>query len=306
MRSIWLALVVFLVLVSGFGPSRAMAQPTSVRFPSAVVPPTPFAAARHHGVEPQVRPTVAPPVESSVDLNGRFYRPVPRPAGAATESGTPGSGPALVVLPGCSGRMEPAVEAQLAGRFTQGGIAVLVVDSLTPRLLHPQCLWDGGQADRVADAIGALDYLAGLPDLDPERIAVLGFGRAGTAALSAVAGGGYPGSLSRHRFAAAIAFYPRCNATQGELAAPALIVIGGLDETSPVGWCRALPHRAVAVGPGAPEYLELQGAGHGFDLAGAADPAGRGWGQPDPVYREDADTAADTAAIRFLRRGFAR
>jgi dienelactone hydrolase len=86
------------------------------------------------------------------------------------------------------------------------------------------------------------------------------------------------------------------------LAAPALIVIGALDETSPVRWCRSLPRRDAAMGPGPPEYLELPGAGHGFDLAGGSDPAGQAWGQPEPVYDEEADAAAYRAIIRFLRR----
>lgn len=263
-------------------------QPLGLRFPSATVPATSFAASRRAEQEPPAL------------LTARLYRPA--------NPGAPGpsSTPALVVLPGCVGQMEPAVEMQLAARFLSAGIAVLLVESLPSRHLHPQCLWDDGQADRLADAIGALDALATQPGIDPDRIAVLGIGRSGNAALAAIAADGYPGRLSKHSFAAAIAYYPRCAPVHADLAAPGLIVIGAADATSPVAWCRFLPHRVLAVGPGPPQYLEIPGAGHGFDLAGASDPAGRPWGQPDPVYMEEADAAAHTAVIRFLLHAFGR
>ena len=261
-------------------------SPVVLQFPSAHIPATSFAATRNAERE------------APTGLAARLYPqrlPQDQPVRPA---------PALVLLPGCLGSVEAETEIQLAARFTTEGIAVLVVESLPSRHLHAQCLWDDGQADRLADAIGALDALAIQPGIDPTRIAVLGFGRAGNAALAAIAADGYPARLSRHRFAAAIAYYPRCVPAHADLVAPGLIVIGAVDETTPAAWCRALPNRTTATGPGAPQYLELPGAGHGFDLAGAADPAGRAWGQPDPVYVKEADAAAHTAVIRFLRHAF--
>jgi len=263
-------------------------SPIVLEFPSARIPPTSFAATR------------AAESEAPAHLVGRLYvRQLPQ-----AQSVRPT--PALVLLPGCLGAVEATTEMQLATRFTAAGMAVLVVESLPSRHLHPQCLWDDGQVDRLADAIGALDALAALPGIDPDRIAVLGYGRAGNAALATIAADGYPARLSRHRFAAAIAYYPRCSPAHSDLAAPGLIVIGAADETSPVAWCRTLPTRASSIGPGAPQYLELPGAGHGFDLAGASDPAGRAWGQPEPAYMKEADAAAHTAVIRFLESVFGR
>lgn len=269
------------VLAPAPGWGQAHGQPHNLEFHSARVPLTPFATARGVVAEPPDR------------LAGRLYWPGPVPGGKV---------PALVVLPGCLGEFPGDIEPRLAARFRGRGFAVLVVESLLPRLLNDQCLWNDGAADRVADAIGALTLLAGMDGIDAGRIAVLGFGPAGTSALSAVAADGFPESLSPHRFAAAIAYYPRCETRQGMLAAPALIVVGGKDATAPAHWCRDLPRRARAAGPGAPEYLELPGAGHGFDLAGATDPAGQGWGEPAPVYDPGADAAADAAVAEFLRR----
>jgi len=175
-----------------------------------------------------------------------------------------GSGPfpAVVTLHGCLGindfRRNSA--EQLAGR----GYVSLVVDSFATRGVKDDCL--AGLGDRQGDAAGALAYLAQQPFVDPHRIVLVGFAQGGTAALGLATARPSPifDLPAGLRFKAVVAFYPSCSAAGNELAVPALVLIGGLDD-----WSRAVECEWWALrrrGKGAPVHIEVYPeAYHAFD-----------------------------------------
>ncbi|MBI2741836.1 MAG: dienelactone hydrolase family protein [Rhodospirillales bacterium] len=207
----------------------------SVHFPSATTPPSPLqqrlAHERGQVIEPQ----------PSVKLAGELYRP-------------PGDGPfpAVVMLHGCDGRLRRAVEDTEGARFTALGYALLTVDSFGPRGVKERCrVEDGPPVDRVMDAYGALLYLASLPFIDADRIAVLGYSQGAMVALSAVELHGVGTLFDRH-FRAAIAYYPYCTNALA-VSAPTVILIGERDDWTPAHACRR--DMARRSGEGAPVRL---------------------------------------------------
>ena len=176
---------------------------------------------------------------------------------------------------------------------------MLAFDSFAPRGIRPDCTRDV-DFYRVADAFGALAYLKHRRDIDGAHVSVLGFSSGAIAALSAV-------ELRDHepfelpadmQFRAAIAFSPVC-VTEGVMIAPALVLVGELDDWSPVARCRFMV--ADSEGKGAPIKLVVYpGAAHDFGDA-ALRPLRRRSGHFSAYNRAAADDA--TAQVRdFLER----
>lgn len=197
----------------------------------------------------------APPVNPATPLIGYLSKP----EGA-------GPFPAVVHLHGCGGLTERMRRAN-AARMTDWGYVSLFVDSFATRSLADDCV--SPPADRHADAMGALAYLATLPFVDARRIALIGHAQGGAAALQVASERPYrlfelPDGLS---YRAVVAFYPRCNAARQTLALPALILIGELDAWSPIKLCEWWMQRRG--GRGAPVRLVVYPeAFHGFDDPG--------------------------------------
>jgi dienelactone hydrolase len=176
-----------------------------------------------------------------------------------------GRHPAVVLLHGCGGRdrangtLQPR-HAEWAELLLARGYAVLLPESFASRGQGSQC----GVRDRAilprrerrADAIGARAFLAARPEIDPARIALLGWSHGGSTTLWTA---DVPG------FAAFVAFYPGCTALGREPrwapTAPLLLLIGQADDWTPPHPCRAL---AAGAGPRL-AYVEYPGAFHGFD-----------------------------------------
>ena len=247
--------------------------------------------------------TAAAPVTKEVrfpgpglELTGRLYLP-----------GTPGRHPAIVLLHGCSGlwgaNHEPTpMYRGWAETLRDRGFVAVHVDSFGPRGEKEICT----QADRpirpgrerVADAQAALRWLAARPDVDPDRIHVMGWSNGGSTVLHAARARVVPGEP---RFRSAVAFYPGCRvliARQPYRAAvPLLIEIGAADDWTPASYCRTL----VAEAQGARVEIDVyEGAHHAFDNPGgqvrerpnvmnANRPGGRGATVgPNPEAREKA------------------
>ena len=169
-----------------------------------------------------------------------------RPKGA-------GPFPAVVLLHTCLGL--PAERASIGERIAAWGYVAMFVDDFATRGLKETCAVDFTQA--LADADGALAYLASLPYLDPARIAVVGFSQGGDTALK-IAAGGAAG------FKAAAAFYPPCaNLDGAALQIPTLILVGAKDEVTPARDCAELAKRQP---PGMVKLVVYPGAAHAFDL----------------------------------------
>jgi dienelactone hydrolase len=90
----------------------------------------------------------------------------------------------------------------------------------------------------LLDAIGANEHLRTLPFVDGSRIAIMGWSFGAMTALAAV--DKLTGSVNyQDRFATAVAFYPGCEAS-GDFFAPALILIGALDNETRPRKCEAM------------------------------------------------------------------
>lgn len=246
----------------------------TVRFSVATTPPTPLQErlARERG-----QALAAP--SPAVELTGEFYRPAGK-----------GPFPAVVLLHGCGGQPSRAVVDAAGAAYVALGYALLVVDSFGPRGVTQRCATESGvPADRIMDAYGALLYLAGLPFIDPDRIAAVGYSQGADTALGAVKRGGIETQFDR-KFRAAIAYFPYCVASYGAVSVSTVILIGELDEATPARACRDM--MAGRSGEGAPLRLVVYpGAHHAFTSS-------RLRGKPETTYgyRNEYNEAAARAA----------
>ncbi|MBY5541014.1 dienelactone hydrolase family protein [Rhizobium leguminosarum] len=142
--------------------------------------------------------------------------------------------PAVVVLHGCEG-MRLSIKELWPKRLLSWGYVVLVVDSFTTRNIKDTC--QSHLPDRVFDAYGALSFLSKQSFVDIRRVALMGFSTGGTATLEGTKIEGNE-QLMDHKFQAAVAYYPRCAATQGDATVPILILTGERDNWSPADRCR--------------------------------------------------------------------
>lgn len=191
-------------------------------------------------------------------LNGVLYKPE-------------GNGPfrAVVLLHRCIGIKD--WDHAWAQRLKSWGFVALVVDTLGSRGIADLCGFQQriSRLQLVMDAHSGKSYLAGLPFVDPKRIAVMGWSFGGDTTLAAIAPN-YCGALpeaKRDPFRAAVAFYPNCSSRLDDLNAPLLILIGEKDDWTPAGRCRA----AMPPEGKSPHEVTLKiypGAHHCFDCTG--------------------------------------
>jgi dienelactone hydrolase len=225
-----------------------------------------------------------------------------------------GRRPAIVAMHGCGGlftskgRMSSR-HRDWAERFVAAGYVVLLPDSFGLRGLGPQCKIrdrDIRPRGRVGDAVGAADWLAAQPYVDPVRIALLGWSNGGSAVLWAVSGDVRPAA---NDWRVAIAFYPGCRTPSKNVDWTPRVVphvlIGAADDWTPPAPCRVLKER------GAIQLIEYPGAYHGFDapsspvrvregLAFTADDDGTAHVGTDPKAR----AAAIDDVTRILAEAF--
>lgn len=189
----------------------------------------------------------------------------------------PGNGkfPAVVLLHGCGG-IHPSWGDAWARRIQEWGYVAFQVDSFEPRgsifptreALSAACQTFGtvGAWTRAYDAHAARVYLAALPFVHRERIAVMGQSQGGDAVLWAVSDNPrYPAKFRyTDPFAAAIALYPYCFNELHRLGAPLLILIGKLDYSTPAYRCERMKLRDS---PNHAMRLKIYpDAHHGFDV----------------------------------------
>jgi dienelactone hydrolase len=148
--------------------------------------------------------------------------------------------PAVIVLHGCAG-MADTTKRKLVDELVGSAYVVLLVDSFATRDIEHACT--GGfpniAAERRSDAYGGLAFLAGQTFVDPHRVAAVGFSQGAWVSLLVAEAASFelfvhPSNL---RFRAVVAFYPLCGAVAGRLVIPTLILIGALDDWTPVADC---------------------------------------------------------------------
>lgn len=173
---------------------------------------------------------------AGLKLTGALYRP-----------DIPGRLPGVILLHECAG-ITPALR-RWGAMLRHWGYAALLVDSFGPRNEGDLCARSGGptistQHERMPDAYAAKRYLSADPFIDTNRIAVMGWGHGGWAALLAV-DEVYLMEFATSPFTAAIAISPWCGPTRlQKLNAPLLILIGEADDWMPASRCRDMLRRS--------------------------------------------------------------
>ena len=221
-------------------------------------------------------------------LNALLWKPKSAPPHAA-----------VVLLHGCAGLRnrdgQPfSRDSDWARRLSDLGYMALQVDSLSPRGEVSLC----GQGferrvrmsvERARDAYAGLLFLQSRDDVDPRRIALMGWSNGGGTTLWTLSerSRARPPTLSND-FVAGIAFYPGCRSlSQLSVAwrpvAPILLIVGEADDWTPAAPCRFLSRdRDPRV-----EVHFYAGAHHGFDTPDL----------PQRVLSGIGSTASGTATI---------
>lgn len=181
-------------------------------------------------------------------------------AGLLSRPAGEGRSPAVVLLHTCDG-LQPHVILHWPRYLTGLGYVVLSVGSYTPRGYYRCTERTTWKNDQTKDAFGALDYLAGLPFVDGERIAVMGFS-AGAFAINDNVINRSRQRTGMRNYRAAISLYGRCSDTlrwYTEKDIPLMQIVGEFDK-----------FRSICVGMRIDwnvliEVHVLKGAYHAFD-----------------------------------------
>lgn len=178
------------------------------------------------------------------------------------------------------------------------GYATLVIDSFAARGLKVSACSDFTvlqPSQTIGDAYGALEFLRSQPNIDPNRIALAGFGGQGTTALltdttearNRYLPKGEPG------FRAVFAFYPYCNVEFSKgpprAYAPERILAGERDDISPASRCVELGNQLRSRGVDV-EVIVYPHAEAGFDIV----PADANYEVQDPIALHPGNTTIST------------
>lgn len=194
----------------------------------------------------------------------------------------------VIALHGCGGlyRTRPHGTTDLTARHAamttllhEAGYHVLLPDSFTTRGKRSICTEkinarDITTAHRRADVLGALTWLAAQADVDPGRIALLGWSHGGSTVLSSIQASRPEVASHAVQPKVAVAFYPGCQASLTSRvpyrhAVPLLILMGEDDDWTPAASCVALEKKSRAQGDSMTLNLYANSY-HDFDSPGAA------------------------------------
>jgi dienelactone hydrolase len=159
--------------------------------------------------------------EYRLEVGGEFKKPEGK-----------GPFPAIIILQSCGGTTPSLYD--WAQKFNSWGYATLLVKSLEARGMQT-CQKPFSRVmmymDVASDAIGALEHLAKKPDIDPKKIAVIGFSL-GAGAINSYILPREKSDQSGAEFAGAISFYQRCDHPMKALSRfPVLQITASLDHS---------------------------------------------------------------------------
>jgi dienelactone hydrolase len=185
-------------------------------------------------------------------------------SGALFKPGGGGPFPAVVYMTGCGGIDGPlprAVQKTTTDHLLAKGVAILIVDSFTPRSEPTGVCANLGPLDEEKaiqyakrgsnDALAAVAVLKAMPEIDAKHIFLAGFSLGGYSSLLATDSKN-PASHDR-TVAGVIAYYPFCY-DGVDPSVPVLVLIGEKDDWTPAAKCQAVAGKAnfeVVVYPGA-------------------------------------------------------
>ncbi len=180
-----------------------------------------------------------------------------------------GRRPVVVALHGCSGLhtsrgVMDARYVEYAARWNAAGWHVLLPDSFGARGRTSTCREPSAErsvtvAMRRRDVNIALQWLMSQPDVDPRRVALVGWSNGGSTVLRTIHRPEWPLAP-----VAAIALYPSCAASlrneRYANAVPLLLLVGALDDWTPPQPCEDLVRRLASSTPaGRGPVRELRG-----------------------------------------------
>ncbi len=208
---------------------------------------------------------------------GTLYLP---PLAAAGEA-PPRSVPAVVMLHGAGGVLW-AREHRYGRQLAAMGAAALVIDVFAARRDRAQGfterLLEITESMAIADAYAGLRFLAARPEIDPGRVALVGFSYGAMATMYALnAGVAARMAPGGERFAAHAAFYGPCIARFADprtTGAPLLILYGTGDALIDPARCEAFA-AAARSGGSAAALIAYEGALHQWDGGFGRRPIGR-------------------------------
>ncbi|HQQ68820.1 MAG TPA: prolyl oligopeptidase family serine peptidase [Alicycliphilus sp.] len=189
--------------------------------------------------------------------------------------GDGGKAPAVVLVHGSGGIYNAELD-YWPKHFNAAGIAVFTLDMFGPRGVRSTAEDQSTVpfAADVADVFAALRLLATHPRIDPQRIALMGFSRGGTAVLRAnvgriIASQKLPDGLHYAAFmptyAGGCAGVFRLVVKPGVFTqAPMLFIHGDADDYTPISACRDYADKIAKAGTPV-EFVTLAGAQHKFD-----------------------------------------
>lgn|SRR6185312_1498523 len=193
------------------------------------------------------------------DLKGYLRRP----------NGT-GPFPGVVLVPACS-RLGSSADQGWGETLSSWGYVTLTLDIFTAHDIPGQttCLYSA-RPELAGDAYRGLDLLIERKLVDARRVLIVGFGRGGSLAFAAVGRDG-PVRNAKHKFRAAVAFYPPCGDVKGIMTVPTLVMVGARERT--LDSCRKMAAGEDDMGisrqpdAGAPiQFIVLPDAYAGFDM----------------------------------------
>ena len=183
-----------------------------------------------------------------------------KPAGA-------GPFPAVVYMIGCSGLNPPPIQAQLKSDIDHmhaKGMAILVVDSFTPRN-EPEGICANLNGEKAGqyfvrggnDALAAVAVVKAMPDIDAKRIFLVGFSYGAISALQAIES---KNAASQNvGVAGVVAYYPFCY-DGVDPSVRTLVLIGENDDWTPAAKCQAVTGKTnfeLVVYPGATHVFNM-------------------------------------------------
>ncbi|HVE89147.1 MAG TPA: dienelactone hydrolase family protein [Burkholderiaceae bacterium] len=186
----------------------------------------------------------------------------------------PGPRPAIIALHGCSGLYNNRGRFDdrytfYAQRWNAAGWHVVAPDSLSSRGQGSLCAQTAAErtikvAHRRDDVLRAAAWLMARDDVDPQRIAVVGWSHGASTALEVV-----DRSLWRQPPAAIVTYYPGCGGWKRralvEPAAPVLMLLGEADDWTPAAPCKELAERFQSRQPDTVAVHVFADGHHGFD-----------------------------------------
>jgi dienelactone hydrolase len=188
-----------------------------------------------------------------------------------------GRRPVVVALHGCGGlyTSRGAMDnryIEYAARWNAAGWHVLLPDSFSARGKTSTCREPSAErsvtvAMRRRDVNAALQWLQSQADVDPRRVALVGWSNGGSTVLRTIHRPEWPLVP-----VAAVALYPSCAGPQRDerytATVPLLLLVGALDDWTPPQPCEDLARRqARSTSAVAIQFVNYADSYHGFDSA---------------------------------------